>query len=98
MPYTAITPVISRGGTRTRQTARRSTGGKAPRKMLPQSQSVLDIDEEIDKDGLESATFTTETAGKSIGGAASFSVRKFVSSKSHILFLKTVQNKIEMHF
>ena len=86
-----LTPA-TRGGTRTRQTARRSTGGKAPRKMLPQSQSVLDGNEDIEKDGLESVTFTTETAGKSVGGAAPFSVRIFVSSKSHSMFLKTVQN------
>ena len=68
---------VRRGGTRTRQTARRSTGGKAPRKMLASS-SLQTTEDEIAKDGLESGTFTTETAGKSVGGAAPFLVRILV--------------------
>lgn len=68
---TSSEPVPKRGGTRTRQTARRSTGGKPPRMQLA---SVMDNRAEIlgteDEDAAMSATWTRDTAGKSTGGTA----------------------------
>ena len=45
-----------RGGTRTRQTARKSTGGRAPRKMLVESTLQEVADDITVKDGLESTS------------------------------------------
>ena len=69
---TSSEPVPKRGGTRTKQTARRSTGGKPPRMQLA---SVMADTGEIfgteDKENeAMSATWTRDTAGKSTGGMA----------------------------
>ena len=70
---------VKRGGTRTWQTARKSTGGRAPRKMLEES-TLIEAGDETVEDGLEIASFTAETA-------APFGVR-FTQNYTEYVFVR----------